>query len=211
MKTKVIASVLVLGLLAIAVSSVEAGRRGRSWNCTSCCTASVTGVTTVAVFSKKKCISTFTFVPIADFTSNSEETTINASKEEIAISLDGPSDMVATFIGETIKITAKCQVKLPPEHMRALKKVGNDKTMGKAVNVSLEATLEEGTLGNVFALFSRQDIADKVNAKLQRIRFWDHPALFGLEEFDIVMTGKARIGSFCLKSTNKQILGGVVE
>lgn len=147
-------------------------------------------------------------VPIYDFNIDPGSGRIdNLPCDGFAVKLCGPRAALATFAGETLRFAAVCQILLPKEYYHCLVRTGCPHVFLKPIVVPLQATLDEDGV----ARFARQDLYDKVGAELQRLRFFDHPDLIGLEEISIKITGFGRTGSFLFRSCNALILQGSIS
>lgn len=196
MQRRLVRVVLVIDVLAIAVDYAQACGRRRRCCCNVCYVVPVKPV--------RNC---FKFETPFDFTANNKGVTAQITTDEIKIELEGDKAVLATFAGEKVKLAATCQVQLPAGFYEALEKTANVAIYRKAINVPLESTLDDEGV----AVFSKKVIHVAVHAELMRLRFWDQPALFGIEDFNIEITGAARVGSFVFKSSNCRVLPGTVE
>lgn len=201
MRRKIVQVALVLVVLAAAVDYAQACR----WRHRSCCC--VTNNYYFELPAPEKEAGSFKFVLPYDFTVNSSGLLAQPAEGKFAIQLEGEKGLIATFAGEEVKFSAICQLQLSGDFYAALEKTANATIYQKAIVVPLKATVDaEG-----FAEFDKKAVYEAVHAELMRIRFWDQPALFGIEKFKIEITGTARIGSFVFGHSNSQVLPGKVK
>lgn len=183
MKRRIIALALVLAVFAVTVDSAQACRHRRR-----CCVVKVMPYA-----------GTFNFQTPYDFVANEGGITAQPATDKFTIKLQGNEAIIATFNDEDVKFTAICTVLLPA----SIKKAPSLKV------IHVPMTAEFNAKG--VAEFSKKLIYGAVKAELARSKFWDHPSLSGLENFNIKVTGVARVGSFIFKNGNCKVLTGTVK
>ena len=194
MKRRIIGLLFVLAIFAMATDTAQAwGRRG----CRRC-------HRTVVVCQPVGC---FEFQKPCDFTATPEGITPQTDVSKFAIKLIGNPAKIATFVNETVKFTANCKVVVPPQYYGALRQAGHPADYLKTIQVPLEAPLNEKGV----AEFNKQDLYTAVQKELARIKFWETPALYGIEKFKIKTTGVARVGSYIFRNANVCVLKGNVK
>ena len=140
--------------------------------------------------------------PLVDFTVDGNTGAIaGVTCDRFAIKLAGNPETVATLTGEEITLVAVCSIQLLDVN---LQHTSSTLQALRPLKVVLKGTLNEK--GN--AIFKRVDLYSALSKRLKGIRFFDYPAFFGLENFNIRVTGVARTGSYLFRSSNSLLLQG---
>ena len=153
-------------------------------------------------------VGTMQIVPIIDFGVASKDAGAQQiPNDRFAIRIPGDSPCIATLAGEKVVFAAKCTVQIPEKYRQCLVKTGCPFIMLEPFNVVLRGTFDQEGV----ARFNRSEVLSAMGAELRRLRFFDHPSLFGIERIGIRIEGCARTGSFLFKSTNSLVLLGNVD
>ena len=195
MKKKTITTTLAaLAIFMLCSGVTEAGLFGH--RCCSSHSYCKVVKTSVTVLEKANC---FKFASSLDFTVAPGTSDLALGNcDQFRIKLIGKEADLALFGGEKVKLSAVCCVQLPQEYIDGLHQAGSGLTLLKPLVVSLESVIDsEG-----YAVFDRAAVVSAVAQDLKKIRFWDHPAIFGLEKLNIKITGSAKVGERIFKSTN---------
>jgi hypothetical protein len=147
-------------------------------------------------------------LPIVDFDVTTDAAGVRQIPcDRFAIRIPGNSPCIATLADEKVTFAAKCTVVIPKKYLDCLKKTGCPFIMLEPFNIVLKGTFDQEGV----ARFNRADVYTAMGAELRRLRFFDHPSLFGLERIGIKIEGCARTGSFLFESTNNLVLLGTVN
>lgn len=153
-------------------------------------------------------IGTMEIIPIVDFDLTAGTAGVKQIPcDRFAIRIPGDSPCIATLSGEPVTFAAKCTVVVPQKYLNCMIKTGCPFIMLEPFTVVLKGTFDQEGV----ARFNRSDVYTAMGAQLRRLRFFDHPSLFGLERIGIKIEGCARTGSFLFEHTNSLTLLGTVD
>jgi len=191
--------ILVAILLAISTSHANAfGRHARR----SCASTSVTVLATQEPAVGWQFTGGMRIVPLVDFTVDGNAGVIaGVNCDSFAIKLSGNPATVATLTGEQVTFVAVCSIQLRDVIIQ------QDSSVMQALRplkIVLKGTLDEKGQ----AIFKKVDLYSALSKRLKGIRFFDYPPFFGLDNFNIKVTGVARTGSYMFRSTNCMVLQG---